>query len=294
MARPFWSGQLQISLVSFGVELFPATNPASEISFHQIDRKTGQRVHHQKVVDGDEPVEKAEIVKGYEYAKGQYIAIEPEEINRLRIETKRTLVIDQFVDLSELPPALFEKPYFVVPQGEAQMQAFAVVREAIRKSKKAGIGEIAFSGREHLVAVVAAPGAKSRGVMAYTMRYGAELRDEADYFGDIKAEVVDAKQLAMASDLIDHYTAKFDVNKYKDDYEAALKKLIDAKMKKQPLPLEEAAPKKAKVINLMDALRRSVEASGKPAKAARGSDGGGEKSGGLKLVKTPSRKRTSA
>jgi DNA end-binding protein Ku len=300
VARPFWSGQLQISLVSFGIDLFPATNPASEISFHQIDRKTGQRVHHQNVVDDDEPVEKDEIVKGYEYKKGQYIAIEPDEVQRLRIATKRTLEVAQFVDLDQLPPALFEKPYFVVPHGEGQMQAYAVVRDAMKKTKKAAVGEIAFSGREHLVAIVPAPGAKSKGMMAYTLRYGAELRDEKDYFGDIKAEAVDAKQLAMATDLIEHYSGNFELDRYKDDYESALKRLIEAKMKKQPLPLEDKAPKKAKVINLMDALRQSMEADGKPGK--RGSrarlsgdhDQSVARNRGLKLVKPVSRKRKSA
>jgi DNA end-binding protein Ku len=136
--------------------------------------------------------------------------------------------------------------------------------------------------------------------MAYTLRYGAELRDEKDYFGDIKAEAVDAKQLAMATDLIEHYSGNFELDRYKDDYESALKRLIEAKMKKQPLPLEDKAPKKAKVINLMDALRQSMEANGKPGK--RGSrarlsgdhDQSVARNRGLKLVKPVSRKRKSA
>ncbi|MGD0731887.1 MAG: Ku protein [Terracidiphilus sp.] len=257
MARPLWSGDLQISLVSFGVGLVPATNPASEISFHQIDRKTGQRVHHQKVVNED-PVEQSEIVKGYEISKGKYMAIEPAEIAELRIESRTTLEIQQFVDLNDIPLALFEKPYFVVPEPAEQTAAYAIVSQALEQSGKAGIGEIAFSGREHLVAIAAAPGKPTRGLMAYLLRYGAELRDASEYFPPLPRAAADKKQLAMAVDLIDQYSGDLDLSAYKDDYEGALRKLIDAKLKNQPLPLESGKPQRAKVINLADALRQSL------------------------------------
>ncbi|MFT4111884.1 Ku protein [Silvibacterium sp.] len=262
VARAYWSGQLQISLVSFDIELFPAVNSASEIAFHQIDRNTGERVRHMKVIDGNDPVEKAEIVKGYEYRPGKYVTIEPEEIDRLRIESKRRLEVAQFVDLAEIPLTLFEKPYFVVPGGKEQAQAFAVVQRALAKSGKAGLGEIVFAGREHLVAITAAPGEKSRGMMIYTLRYGTELRDEDQYFGNIGAQTVDAKQLSMATDLIEQYTQPFNLAEFHDDYEDAVKKLVEAKVKKQPLPLDEdeKKPAKGKVINLMDALRASLNA----------------------------------
>ena len=294
MARPFWSGQLQISLVSFGIRLFPATNPASEVSFHQIDRKTGKRIHHQKVVDGDQPVEREEIVKGYEYSKGKYIAIEPAEVDKLRIESKRVIEVAQFVDLSDIPQALYERPYFVVPQDDAQASAFAVVRKAMEETGKAAIGEVAFSGREHLVALTTAKGKNARGMMAYILRYEEELRDAADYFGDIKTQSVDAGQLKMAKQLIDNYSGELDLSKFKDDYEAALRKLVEAKMKHKPLPLEEEAPKKAKVINLMDALRQSVE--GKRPQAGKSPAKGKGKADrrGLKLVKPAPSKRKSA
>jgi DNA end-binding protein Ku len=257
MARPYWSGQLQISLVSFSIQFFPATNSASEISFHQIDRRTGERVHHLKVIDGSDPVEKSEIVKGYEYHPGKYVIVEPEEVERLRIESKHTVEIAQFVALDEIPFAAFEKPYFVVPSDNQQAAAFAVVRKALSKTKKAGIGEIVFGGREHLVAIAAADDA--RGMMAYTLRYVEELRDADQYFSSIPNESVDAKQLAMAGDLIKHYSQPFDHTAFKDDYEAALRKLVEAKVKKQPLPLEEKTHKTAKVINLMDALKQSLK-----------------------------------
>jgi DNA end-binding protein Ku len=262
VARPYWSGQLQISLVSFGIQLFPAVSTASEISFHQIDRKTGERVHHLKVIDGNDPVNKAEIVKGYEYSPGKYVTIEPDEVNRLRIESKKTLDISQFVSLDEIPLELFEKPYFILPDGDKQAASFAVVQKALAKSGKAGLGEIVFAGREHLVAVTAPHDENERGLMAYTLRYSTELRSAEEYFSSIKSHAVDARQLKMAEELIEHYTEPFDVTAFKDDYEDALRSLVEAKMKKQPLPLEAKAPKQAKVIDLMDALKASLKASG--------------------------------
>ncbi len=184
--RPFWSGQLKVSLVSFGIQLYPATNSKSGVSFHQIDRASGQRIRHQNVVgDGDkELVENSEIVKGYEYSKGQYIVVEPDEISKLRIETKKVIDVQQFVDVKELPPAVFEKPYFVVPEDKGPPAAFAVVRKAMKQAGNAAIGEIAFGGCEHLVAIAVPPDG-SAGLMAYMLRYAEELRKSEDYFSEI-------------------------------------------------------------------------------------------------------------
>ena len=259
MMRPFWSGQVRISLVSFGVKLFPATEAKSEIHFHQIDRRTGERVRHKKVSEGeDAPVEKEDIVKGYEYSKGHYVQIEPEEIEHLRIPSKRTLEVQQFVDLDDLDPEYFEKPYFVVPENDAQAEAFAVVREALRESKKAALGKIAFGGREHLLAIVPPSDPKLPGMMAYTLRYAAELRNPADYFADVKRPRIDDEQLSLAKELIQRKAGKFDPKKFTDTYESALRELVEAKLKHLPLPLEEKPARRGKVINLMDALRRSV------------------------------------
>src|SRR3984957_1441850 len=274
MPRPFWSGQIQISLVSFGIKLFPATEAKSEIRFHQLSRKSGERIKHQKVSDDEGPVEKSEIVKGYEYRKGEYISIEPEEIENLRIPSRHTLEVTQFVDSDELDPEFFEKPYFVVPENDVQAEAFAVVRKALQTTKKIALGKIAFGGREHLVAVAAPADDKLAGMMAYTMRYAEELRDPAEYFNDIKKVTVDDDQLSLAKELIKRKAAKFAPDKFKDQYEAALREMVEAKVQHAPIPQEEAAPKSAKVINLMDALRRSVQEdqapTGKkpPAKAA--------------------------
>jgi DNA end-binding protein Ku len=257
MARPLWSGNLQISLVSFGVGLIPATNPAGEISFHQIDRKTGQRVRHQNVVN-DDPIETSSIVKGYEISKGQYIAIEPEEINELRIASRTTLEIQQFVDLKDIPLAFFEKPYFVVPEPAEQTAAYAIVYQALEQTGKAGLGEIAFAGREHMVAIAAAPGKEAHGLMAYTLRYARELRNPSEYFPTISRAAADKKQLTMAVELIRQYSDDLDLSAYKDDYEEALRELIDAKLKNKPLPIESGKPHRAKVINLAEALRQSL------------------------------------
>ncbi len=283
MPRPYWSGQIQISLVSFGVSLFPATNAASQVRLHQIDRKSGERVHHRNVKasdleaggdegDGEATVEKADIIKGYEYRKGEYVTLEPDELAKLRIAGKKTLAIAQFVDTGELQPAMFEKPYFVVPQNETQAGAFAVVREALKETGKAGLGEIAFSGREHLVALMAAPG-ESRGMMAYTLRYEAELRSPGEYMSGIAETKIEPDQLSLAKELIQRNTAAFDPKKYKDDYEAALKELLDAKVGHLPMAeMEEETPKGPKPVNLMDALRRSlsvVPGTGGPAKGKK-------------------------
>jgi DNA end-binding protein Ku len=258
MPRPYWSGQIQISLVSFGIKLFPATEAKSEIHFHQLSRKTGERIKHQKVSGDEEPVESSDVVKGYEYRKGEYITVEPEEIEHLRIQSRHTLELTQFVDADELDPEFYEKPYFVVPESAAQAEAFAVVRKALQVTKKIGLGKIAFGGREHLVALSAPSDDKLAGMMAYTMRYAEELRDPAEYFGEIKKVAVDEDQLSLAKELIKRKAAKFEPDKFKDEYEAALREMIEAKVKHAPIPKDEPAAKSGKVINLMDALRKSV------------------------------------
>jgi DNA end-binding protein Ku len=273
MARPYWSGRIQISLVSFGVKLFVATEAKSDIRFHQIDRSTGERVRHQKVLasaverDPDaaaDPVEKSQIVKGYEYAKGQYITLEPDELAHLRVPSKHTMEVTEFVDEADLSPEFFEKPYFAVPEDEAQTEAFLTVRKALLETRKLAISRIAFGGREHVVAIAPAGTDQHGGMMVYTMRYAAELRDPSDYFRDVKKTAISADSLALAKELIKRKSAKFDAAKFVDGYEAAVKELVEAKLKHAPIPRDEApAPARGKVINLMDALRKSVKGDAK-------------------------------
>lgn len=272
MARPFWSGQIQISLVSFGVKLFVATEAKSEIHFHQIDRSSGERVRHQKVLasalernpdeatDQSEVVERSQIVKGYEYAKGRYVTLEPEEIADLRVSSKHTMEITQFVDNGSIAPEFFEKPYFVVPENATATEAFLTVRKALVDTKKIGLSKIAFGGREHIVALSPAGLDSHPGMVAYTMRYTAELRDPEEYFRAIKPMHLQGDSVALAKELIKKKSTKFDPDKFVDGYEVALKKLVDAKLKRAPLPREETpALQRGKVINLMDALRKSVQ-----------------------------------
>ena len=258
MARPYWSGQFQISLVSFGIQLFPATEAKSEIRFHQLNRRTGERIKHQNVSGDDGPVQKDEIVKGYEYTKGQYVMIEPEDIEHLRIPSRQTLEVTQFVDRKDVDPEYFEKPYFVTPQNAAQSEAFAVVRKAMQVAGKIALGKIAFGGREHLVAIAAPEDDEQLGMMAYTMRYAEELRKTEQYFESIKKVQIDKEQLELATELIKRKAGKFDPNKFKDEYESALREMVEAKVKHAPMPAAEPTAKSTKVVNLMDALRKSV------------------------------------
>jgi DNA end-binding protein Ku len=255
--RPTWSGSVQISLVSIAVKIFPATNPGRQVEFHQIDRKTHQRIHHQNV-DSRGKVEQAEIVKGYEYARNRYIEVDPDELKALRIPTASTMQIKQFVKADELSPELFDRPYFVAPKDEVQSKALGIMRKALEQTKTFGVGEIAFSGREHLVAIGAPADPRQKGLMLYVLRYEAELREPKSSLSGMKEISVDARELALAKQLIQGNTSKFDLPSYKDDYEAAVKKLIAAKRKGTPLPEEESEPSRPKVLNIMDALRNSL------------------------------------
>jgi DNA end-binding protein Ku len=309
MPRPYWSGQIQISLVSFGVKLFVATEAKSDIHFHQIDRKTGERVRHQKVLasaiendpdeaaDQSEVVEKSQIVKGYEYAKGQYVTIEPEELAHLRVPSKHTMEVTQFVDEADLPPEFFEKPYFAVPESEAQTEAFLTVRKALIDTKKIALSKVAFAGREHVVAIAPAGTDAHGGLMVYTMRYAAELRDPTDFFRDIKSMKVAADSLDLAKELIKRKAARFDPTQFVDGYEIAVKELVEAKLQHAPIPQDEApAPQRGKVINLMDALRKSVSGNARPAAAAPAKPTAKkpEPKKGPTLVKTPAKAATKA
>ena len=295
MARPYWTGQISVSLVSFAVEIYPAVTSARPFQFHQIDRTTGERIHYQNVAaDGDEAddsgaegrrrglhiasnadhdedkhmVEKSDIVKGYEYEKGKYAIIEPDDLKRLRIPGKDILEIVQFSPASELTPSLYVKPYFVVPKKGPQATAFAVVRQAMVNTDMVGMGEIAFAGREHVVALAPASDRKQLGMMLYVLRFAEELRDPAEYFGKIASVKVDAGQLNLAKQLIKTYTHPLELDKFIDNYEAAVRELVQAKLANKPLPKVKPAKARGKVVDLMSALRQSLAAKDVP-KAAK-------------------------
>jgi len=263
-ARPTWSGSIQISLVSIAVRIYPASEPARPVEFHQIDRRTHQRIHHQNFDDSG-AVAREDIVKGFEYAKNKYIEIDPDELKALRIPTATTMEIRQFVAADEVPPSLYDRPYFVAPKDAAQVKALNLMRDALRATGKLGIGELSFSGREHLAAIAAPADPKQKGLMLYVLRYEEELRKASSAVGEIPQTKATAQEQALARKLIEGSTSRFDLSAYRDDYEAAVKKLVAAKRKGKSLPEAEPRRRPEKVVNIMDALRRSLAATeGKP------------------------------
>jgi DNA end-binding protein Ku len=252
--RPYWSGQIRLSLVSLPVSIYPALSRSRQIPLHEIYRKTGQRVRHTNTVEGEE-ISRDDIVKGYEVEKGEYVILEPDEIKDLKIPSKKILDITQFVDKDSIDPIYYETPYFVTPEGKGSEDAFAVIRDALRESGKVGLGQLAIAGRERLCAIKPC----GSGIMLETLRYEDEIKDSDPFFGDIDAGAVDKDQLSLAKELIKRKTASFKPGKFHDHYREALQELINSKLegRKPRDVLEEPAP--SNVINLMDALRKSLK-----------------------------------
>ena len=252
--RPYWSGNLRMSLVTLPVSIYSALNRAQTVPLHEIYRKTGERVRHQNVTDDGTEVDRDEIIKGYEVEKGEYVLIEPDEIKDLKIPSSKTLDISQFVGVDDVDDVYFDSPYFVGPQKNSDEQTFAVIRDALRQSKKMGLGQLAIAGRERLCAVKP----YGSGLMLITLRYENEVRDADPYFEDIRAKAPASEELDLATELIKRKTAKFERGKFHDHYREALKELIEAKIEhREPVAVEEDRPQ-PKVVNLMDALRKSL------------------------------------
>jgi DNA end-binding protein Ku len=253
--RAYWKGYLKLSLVSCPIALYPATSEREKISFHQINKSTGNRIRYRKVdADTGEEVAGDDIIKGYEVSKGQYLELAPEELEAVAIESKRVIEIDQFVEKAEIDELYINSPYYVVPDGEIGQEAFAVIREAIRREGMVAIGKIVFTSREHIFALEA----RGKGMMGLTLRYPYEVRNEEDFFDDITDEKVTKDMLDLAAHIVEQKRAKFQPDKFEDRYEDALKDLLQKKQKgvkiEQP---KERAP--SNVVNLMEALRASVQ-----------------------------------
>src|SRR6266496_5566119 len=273
--RAYWKGYLKLSLVSCPIALFPATSEREKISFHQINKNTGHRIKYRRVdaETGDE-VDSADIVKGYEVGRGEYIELDPGELEAVAIESKRVIDIDEFVPKKEIDELYLKSPYYIAPDGEVGQQAFAVIREAIRKEGMVALGRVVFTSREHVIALEP----RGKGLLGITLRYPYEVRKEKEYFDDIPDEKIPKDMLELASHIVETKAGHFEPEKFEDQYEDALKELLKKKQAGEKIEApKERAP--AKVINLMDSLRRSVEAErggsakrqAQPAKA-RGSE----------------------
>ena len=267
-ARAYWKGFLRLSLVSIPVEIYNAVESKSEISFRQIHKPSGRRISYEKVVPGVGKVENSDIVKGYEVDTDTYVTLEPEEVDAVKLDSKKTIDIVQFVDVGEIDWRYLERPYYIVPADTIAGEGYAVMREAMRKTGKAGLAQVTIGGREWLVAI----STLDAGLVMVLLRYADELRDPADYFDEIPEANPDKEMVDLAAELIERKASRFDASKFEDHYATALKALIKDKLKGRRIVAhaEEERPKGANVVDLMEALRRSVGGGGKkpPAKAA--------------------------
>jgi DNA end-binding protein Ku len=259
-ARAYWRGQIRLALVSIPVEIFSATKSGAQIAFNQIHEPTGKRIKYEKVVPGVGPVDPEDIVKGYEIDKGTYVTMTDEELEAVKLESRKTLELAQFVDYDEVDVLYFDKPYFVVPADDLAEEAYIVLREALRHTRKMGLGQLAMRGREYLVSIKPC----GRGIVLETLRYADEVNKAQNYFRDIGEVKPDEELLDLAETLIDRKTAKFDPSKFHDRYIEALRDLIEQKRKGKTIHAEEeqAPAKGSNVIDLMAALKRSIERPG--------------------------------
>jgi len=258
-ARAYWQGQIRLALVSIPVEIYTAVETAAAISLNQIHKPTGKRINYTKTVKGLGPVDSADIVKGFEVHKDVYVTLEEDEIEALKLESKRTLDLTQFIDASEIDPRYFEKPYYVVPADEQAAEGYLVIREALREMNKMGVGQITMGGREHIVAV----GPVEKGLVLEVLRYADEVRSPNSYFGDLPALKLDKEMVALARELISKKAAPFEPSRFHDSYADAMRALIAEKAKgKRIVAKPSPAEPQGKVVDLLDALRKSLKTSG--------------------------------
>ncbi|MGN6278065.1 MAG: Ku protein [Sphingomonas sp.] len=267
-ARAYWQGQIRLALVSIPVEIYTATKSGAQVSFRQIHEPSGKPIHYEKVVTGVGPVDADEIMKGYEFSKGEYVLLDQDEIDAVKLESKKTLELTQFVDAGDIDVLYYEKPYFVVPADDLAEEAFIVLREALRKTKKVGLGQLAMRGREYVVSLKPC----GRGMVLETLRYADEVNKAQGYFRDIPDDKPDADLLELAETLIEKKTAPFHPQEFHDRYVDALKGLIERKRKsktRKKIIQESDEPSgrgASNVVDLMAALKKSLDKPGaKPA-----------------------------
>jgi DNA end-binding protein Ku len=264
-AHAYWKGHIRLSLVTFPVRLYPAVTESEKIRLHKYDKDTGQRIRYQNVNEEGEVVDSDDIIKGYEYEKGAFIPIEDKEIEKLRLESKHTIELVQFADITSIDPIYYDNPYYIAPENELAQEAYVTIRDALKKSKKVAIGQVIIANRERIVAIKPC----GKGLVLETLRYNYEVRRAEEYFDDIKSGLEpNEDQLALAQELIKRKSGDFEPKKFKDLYQEGLKEIIAAKLEKRSPRIKEERSTPGTVVNIMDALRKSLEQSGQKTSAA--------------------------
>lgn len=253
--RPYWKGYLKLSLVSCPVALFAASTTAEQTHFHQINRKTKHRLRQQMVDEetGD-VVDGKDKGRGYEIGKGRYVEIEESELKAIQVESTHTIDIDSFVPKADIDERYREKPYYLAPDGDTGADAFAVIRDAMKGKERVAIARIVMANREHVLAIEP----MAEGMLATTLRYPYEVRDASDYFSDIAKPRITREMVSLAEHILATKEGKFDPSKFNDEYETALKAMVRRKAAGEAIEAPEAPAQKHNVVNLMDALKRSL------------------------------------
>jgi Ku protein len=266
LPRAYWKGSLKLSLVTCPVALYPASTTVDRTRFHMINTETGNRLK-QQMVDSEtgEVVEKEQKGRGYEVAKGEYVPIGKEELDAVQLESNHTIDIDNFVPRDEIDRRYLDSPYYLVPDGKNGADAFAVIRDAMKDQDRVALARVVLSNRERLVAIEPL----GKGLLATTLRYAYEVRDEEDFFGDIKTPKISKDMIELASHILDTKASHFDASKFEDEYENALKKLVRQKAAGKTIKAPERPEKTGNVINLMDALKQSLKGRATPSRPAR-------------------------
>jgi DNA end-binding protein Ku len=266
--RTFWKGQLRLALVSIPVRLLTALEKEKEIRFHQVHRESKQRIRYEKVAPSVGPVEREDIVHGYEVEPGNYVLLEDEELDHLKLATRHTIELVQFVDACEIDPLYFDRPYYLLPDGEDAGEGYRVIRDALREEKKVGIGQLTLRGRENLVALKPS----GKGMMLEALRYADEIKDADEVFREVGSSRLRQDLIHMAKDLIRQRSSPFDPTAFKNHYAEALRELVRSKVKggkSVPVDEEELDEGRGKVIDFTEALKRSVQRAGAADKSDR-------------------------
>ena len=253
--RAFWTGYLRLSLVNIPVKLYAATSSERSIAFHQIHEPTGERIRYQKIAPSVGPVENEEITKGYEYEKGKYVLIDPKEVDELKLESKQTIDLARFVDEDAIDPRYFETPYYLMPDGDMADEGYVLLHRALKETKKVGVGQFILRGHGNIAAIKPF----EKGLLLEVLRHANEIRPADKLFDEIPEVKVDKEALDLAKELVTRKAGKFEPKEFKDEYREAVWELIQAKLEDRAPEIVTEQPGGAKVINIMDALKKSVQ-----------------------------------